>query len=67
MWLFGYEMSDMIIMLCKDAIHVLSSSKKIDFVKGCESLCDTDAIPPLHVHARNKVSWHNQESILSKC
>lgn len=53
-WLFGYEMSDMIIILCKESIHVLSSAKKVDFVRGCEKHCGNDAIPTLHIHVRNK-------------
>lgn len=54
-WLFGYEMTDLIIVFCKKEIHILSSKKKVDFLKTIESSKENEeGVPPVTLLVRDK-------------
>ena len=55
MWLFGYELVDTLCVFCANDIHVLSSKKKIEFLRPVEAaLSQRTDLPNLQLHARNK-------------
>ena len=75
LWLFGYELADTLCVFCANEIHILSSKKKIDFIKPLEEvLAGRAELPKLKLYTRNKVlcfipppqfSWFH--CVLSHC
>ena len=56
-WLFGYELADTLAMFCADEIHILSSKKKIEFLRPLEpALAKREDLPDLKLLVRNKVT-----------
>lgn len=56
LWLFGYELADTLCVFCANEIHILSSKKKIDFIKPLEELlAGRVELPKLQLYTRNKV------------
>ena len=56
LWLFGYELADTLCVFCANDIHILSSKKKIDFIKPLEdALAKKPDLPKLKLYTRNKV------------
>ena len=54
-WLFGYELVDTLCVFCANEIHVLSSKKKIEFLRPLEAaLSQKSDLPTLKLLTRNK-------------
>ncbi|UXI19701.1 motile sperm domain-containing protein 2-like [Sarcoptes scabiei] len=54
-WLFGYEMTDVIMVFSKRNIIILTSKKKIDFLKTIESSKENEeSLPPITLLVREK-------------
>ena len=54
-WLFGYELVDTLCVFCANEIHILSSKKKIEFLRPLESaLSQKSDLPTLKLLTRNK-------------
>ncbi|KAI1297269.1 FACT complex subunit spt16 [Halotydeus destructor] len=53
-WLFGYELADIIIVFTERKILVLASKKKVDFMRNVESNKENENVPPVMLLTRNK-------------
>ncbi|GMH36216.1 hypothetical protein BSKO_04084 [Bryopsis sp. KO-2023] len=54
LWLFGYEIPDTVMVLSPDEAHVLSTVKKISYLKPLQSKCESEVGIKLVLHTKSK-------------
>lgn len=55
-WLFGYDINDVLMIFTESSIHFMASKKKIDFLRQVEQNKDENSVPPVKLYVRNKDS-----------
>jgi len=53
-WLFGYELTDTIMIFTKEELHILSSKSKIEFIKSIEHQKENQDLPHIKLIVRDK-------------
>lgn len=53
-WLFGYELHDFIVVFSKKAIVILTSKKKVEFLKSIENKENEEGVPPVTLLVRER-------------
>lgn len=67
-WLFGYELPDIIIVLAEHKIVVIGSKKKVEFLSPLASKEGGDGpLPPIELLVRNKQGDNDDENFTKVC